>query len=382
MAVDLNTFQTTMGWNQAVIIDYTDATALFDKNPFSVPSGNTQVLRVESYDIGVRQDGDAPDYVTGRGDRTAWRKGPIISEGNLNFPFTLPQSGSEASGLSLFICGAELVKAPGSSFSIQSSAHPSLSACKVNTATISCEAENPVTSSATIWGIVDEQELEEIHSYGDQRRYVWGPGTTVETQANPQTGSIYVTFSNHFNANGLPGVADGADVSGQLVTEQIPLFDACSVTGAPEGMFITGFSIEVNNNLQRNYTMGSGDSGTDSDSGPAGRSQYSPFGLNATSISANQRRVSGTITWQSDYQGYISQVLGTGLESMVIRIANIQLTLNQVMFTAEPPTLSTGERMTVQSSFTALGTGQQSGDDAFDALVIESNTELPPGLSL
>jgi hypothetical protein len=104
--------------------------------------------------------------------------------------------------------------------------------------------------------------------------------------------------------------------------------------------------------------------------------------LNATSISANQRRISGTITWQSDYQGYISQILGTGLESLIIRIANVKLTLNQVMFTATPPTLSSGERMTVQSTFTALGTGQNDGDDAFDALIIEQNDILPPGLSL
>lgn len=383
MPVNLNNFTTLMGWNQLIRIDYSEAADLFAKNgTFTPPAGNQQVLRVENYNIGIQQTGEAPNYVTGRTDRTAWRKGPIISEGSLSFPFTLPTTGTEASGLAMFLMAAELVKTPGTSFSIESSAHPKISGCKVNNASISCVAEEPVNSSATIWGIIDEGELAEIHSYGDQYRYIWGPTAdsstgTVQTNLDPQTGTIYLDFADHLNASGFPGQGDGADIGGILELEQIPMFDAVSVEGAPDGMFVTGFSLEINNELKRNYTLGSGVDGTQ-------RSRYSPYGLNPTSISANQRTITGTITWQSDYQGYISQVLGVGIEKLIIRVANIKLTLNQCMFNASPPTLSAGDKVTVESSFTALGTGQNNGDDAFDALIIEANPvgEQPPGLNL
>lgn len=370
MPFDLNNFTTGMGWNQVVQVDFSDASELFAANgEFTAPS--TEVFRVESYNIGVSQTAEAPDYVTGRQDHTAWRKGPILSEGDLSFPFMLPQGSNVTGGFALFLCGAELVKRPGASFTVQSSAHPSISGCKVQNARIDCTSEGPVNASATVWGIVDQEELATIHSYGDAGRYIWGRNLTGDV--NPDYPQTYLTFGDHINTDGLPGQGEGADVSGSIILEQIPMFDIVSVEGAPSGMFVTGFSLEINNNLQRNYTMGSGSTGSQ-------LSQYSPFGLNATSISAGQRRITGTLTWQSDYEGYISQILGAGIDALTIRVGPVQFTLNQVVWNAQPPTLSAGDRMTVESSFTALGTGTGSGDDAFDALVVEANTNLPEGL--
>ena len=52
-----NDVLTLMGWNQVVYIDPNDS--------------GYQVLRVTDYEMGSKQTPDAPDYVTGRQDRTA-----------------------------------------------------------------------------------------------------------------------------------------------------------------------------------------------------------------------------------------------------------------------------------------------------------------------
>ena len=367
MSFDLNNFITGMGWNQVVQIDFSDASELFTE--FSAPS--TEVFRVENYSIGVSQTAEAPDYVTGRQDHTAWKKGPIESQGDLSFPFMLPRGSDVTGGFGLFLCGSELSKEPGASFTIQSSAHPRISGCKVNTCKISCESSDNIKASASVWGIVDQDELSTIHSYGDDGRYIWGPEGASLSDEHLQN---YLQFSNPDLNDGLPGVGRGANVTGSLVLEQIPMFDIVSVEGAPSGMFVTGFSLDVNNKLKRNYTMGSGSEGSN-------LSPYSPYGLNATSISANQREITGTLKWQSDFQGYISQILGAGIDRLIIRIGPIQFLLNQVVWNAQPPTLSAGDRMTVESKFTALGSGNSSEDDSgFDALVIGTNSSLPPGL--
>lgn len=339
-----NSNKVLMGWNQLVSIDGSGASDLLGFN-------TTKVLRVSDYNIGVTQDGDAPDFVTGRQDRTAWRKGPIEAQGNLNFPFTLPETGDAATGLglSLFKAGANLVSYPNETFTITSSAHPSIVGCKVNTVTIECQAKEEIKSNAEIWGIVGVEDLLEIHSYGDTERSDWGGSDDTYGAAEG-------------------GTPDGEETtSDQLSLEQIPMWDIVKITGAPSGMYVVGFSITIDNRLQRNYTMGTGESALEGSIDV----QRSPFGLNATSISANQRLINGTITWQSDYEGYISQVIGVGIESLTITIGpegedQLILTLNDCMWNAQPPTLGVGERVTVQSNFTALGRNEAE----FDALTL------------
>lgn len=323
MAIDLDNFKTLMGWNQ--VVELTDGN--------NSPLGGNYVLRVANYQIGVEQTGDAPDYVTGQQDRTAWTKGPIISQGTLEFPYTFTV------GAAVFDAAVNLSRYPDSTFTVASSAHPQLGGCKVNTSTLSCDSGGPVSANAEIWGVVNVTELETVNSYGDDERITWGGSS--DTLGASEGGDPL-----------------GADVSGTITLEQIPQWDVCSVQGAPTGMFVVGFSINIDNRLQRNYTMGDGD-GT----------PYSPWGLNPTSISTNQRLVGGTITWQSEETGYISEVIGVGIEELIIDIGPLRYTLSNCMWNATPPTLATGDRVTVESSFTALGTGTGSGVDAFDAIV-------------
>ena len=335
--------QTLMGWNQLVTITGNDA--------LNLRSGP---LRVTDYNIGIRQEGDAPDYITGRQDRTAWMKGPVISEGDLTYPFTF------TIGADMFAAGAGLVFDPQESFSIQSSAHPKIEGCKIQTVSISCNSGEEIQTRATVWGIVDELNNDLLD-----------PGQTgFEDPSFP--GLLAVSSADGDDAARTVGVGfgnpDGITTVGEpnLILEQIPQWDVVQVVGAPEGMHVVGFSIEVNNNLVRNYTMGDG-------------TGASPFGLNATTISANQRRVTGTLSWQSNMDGTIAQIVGVGLESLTIVInspspgaaESITLQLDNCLWNAVPPSLSATDRVVVETSFTALGANTAE----FDALVMT----LPDG---
>ncbi len=333
------TGQTLMGWNQLVYMT--------GNNILGIDDGP---IRVQSYEIGVKQQGETPDYVTGRQDHTAWTKGPVESEGNLSYPFTFRR------GLQMFVAGAELVKNPQENFSIQSTAHPRVDGCKIQTVSLSCDAKEMVKSSATVWGIVGEvgNDMADVHLDAVS-------GLTDLTSISSADGddaerTVFGGFGNPQGtvvANDISGLL-GSDV---LNLEQIPQWDVCKVVGAPPGMHVVGFTLEINNNLIRNYTMGD-DSGA------------SPFGLNAVTITANQRKITGTLKWQSNMTGTIAQILGAGLGELIITINTpttpLILTMNNCLWNANPPTLSTSDRVTIESSFTALGTNETE----FDALII------------
>lgn len=330
---------TLMGWNQLILITWSaDCISSFDLNTDNVIGGE-QLFRTDSYDIGVLQTGEGPDYVTGIGDRTAWKRGPIISQGSLNFPFTF------GGGLNMFRAGALLSANPTASFQIESSVNPLLINAKVNTTQISCEAEQDVQATAEVWGIVDDDRITEVSSAPDI------PGR------RPYSSAYAFLASGEPNTGDPTGSSAGLD---RIVLEEIPMFDAVSVEGAPPGMFIVGFTLNVDNRLKRNYTMGTGVVGA--------TDQYSPYGLNATSISANQRMITGSIRWQSDADGYISQIIGTGLSECIIRIGTQEIKMNNILWNAQPPTLSAGDRVVIESSFTAFGSGttanQPNGLDA------------------
>jgi len=332
--------RTLMGWNQLVTLTDSSGGIL-------ELGGGSSVLRVTNYQIGINQTGEAPDYVTGRQDRTAWRKGPIESQGDLSFPFVLGDTGG-GTGIALFKAAANLVYNPGENFTITSSVHPTLRGCKVNTATIECQAGSEITSRAQVWGIVTDEDLANINSFGDTERKLF---PDASPDGNSDDG----------------GWADGAAVAGnvELSLEQIPMWDVVKIEGAPEGMFVVGFSLTVDNRLVRNYTMGNNED-----------EEYSPFGLNAQSISANQRMINGSITWQSNKAGGIQQIAAVGLNSLKITIGvpgsgitPIVLDMPQCLWNATPPSLAPGDRVTVESSFTALG----ENNAEFDALIITTS---------
>lgn len=337
-----------MGWNQLVYIDVSSGPNLF-------PDVSSGPLRVKSYNIGITQEGDAPDYVTGRQDRTAWYKGPIRTEGDLDFPFTWTM------GRSLFQAGAELALNPTESFALASSVHPYTTGCKVNSTTLSCRAENMIETRATVWGIVTELDS----GFFSEVNPTLNVGSELTDVNSGDGNSPYRTLGQSF------GNASGISTSGldNLNIEQIPMWDACRVQGAPDGMHVVGWEVVVNNNLQRNFTMGDNNG-------------FSPFGMNATSITANQRKITGNITWQSNKAGTISQIIGVGIDALWISIVNnagvgtgtdMVLQMNQVLWNANPPTVTTGERVTVQSNFTALGNNDSANE--FNALIIANAVE-------
>jgi len=342
---------TLMGWNQLVkIIAGSNRYLGGSLGPFGDPGSP---LRVSGYDIGVKQEGNAPDYITGRQDRSAWMKGPIESQGTLEYPFTF------RTGIAMFSAGASLVFNPGESFEIESSAHPKLRGCKINTVNISCNAREEIKTRAEVWGIVDTLE-----------------NTLIDTEEfdplNPgYTNLLDVSSADGDQARRTVGVGfgniQGITTTGfpNLILEQIPQWDVVRIEGAPTGMHVVGFTLDIANNLIRNYTMGD-------------NTGASPFGLNATSISANQRRVSGTLQWQSNMDGTIAQILGTGLETLIITIFSPEgpfvLQMNNCLWNAVAPRLSATDRVVVETSFTALG----ANEEEFDALRIT----LPNGIIL
>ena len=338
---DPNLVKTIMGWNQVVGIDLEG-------------TGSYQTLRVSDYQMGSKQTGDAPSYVTGLSDRTAWTKGPVEIDGSVTFPYTFDQSGT-ISGKDMWEKGAELCKDITASFGIKTGTTAAggvtetVSGCKINSASLSCSAGEPIQVSCDIWGISTDT-------------------TNTSSTDEPQLWESGVNYSS--------GVYASGDNSGQtsLTIVQVPMFDAVTVKGAPDGMYIVGFSIEINNNLQRNYTMGCAEDGFSTTGSIGSTTAYpSPWGLNATSITAGQRTVTGTVTWQSDVEGDLSTIMGSGLGNLEITIQgsseSITLTMINVLWNAAPPSVGSGDRITCESGFTALGSGGIS-NDGFDALTI------------
>lgn len=308
-----NEVLTLMGWNQVVYIDPNE--------------GGNQVLRVTDYEGGSKQTPDAPDYVTGGQDRTAFTKGPIEIDGTISYPLTFETGGNTFNGLEMFRLGAELATSPQNSFSVTSSAGETLEGCKVQTTSLSCNAGEPIQCSSTFWG------------------------TSIAPNESVGTGNERIL-------SGDLGSPDGIDVAGQFTIVQIPMWDACTVAGAPDDMLVVGFNVQIDNQLQRNYTMGN-------------QTTSSPWGLNATSISAGQRKITGSVTWQSSDIGLIKSVLGAGIEQLTITIktgigTTFVMDMNQCLWNAQPPKLSTGDRVTIETAFTAMGIGEA----AFDALVL------------
>lgn len=290
------------------------------------------------YSIGVNQVGEAPDYIGGQQDRTAWMKGPIETEGDLTFPFTWTM------GRSMFQAGANLVRYPDENFKIESSAHPVVDGAKVNNARLSVQAEENVQTSATVWGIADLSEdsafpeitKSKLEGHDDLSTISSGDGDDV----------IRTTWTGFGDKDGIATTSFN-----NLNLEQIPMWDAVTVWGAPEGMHVVGFDLQIDNRLVRHYTMGD-------------RDGASPNALNATSIVPQQRMIRGTLTWQSDMQGNVAQILSVGIETLKIKLygpeGTLILLMKNCLWNAQPPRLSVNDRVTVESEFTAMGSNAES----------------------
>lgn len=323
---------TLVGWNQVVKVTSADWGIADDS-----------ILRVTNYEVGSKQEIEAPDYITGASDRLLYKKGPVTVEGSLSYPVTLEanQAGGFVSGFQVFKMGATLSTYPTRSFTMIGGGGETIENCKIQTCSMSCDAEGSVECQSTVWGVstsLNESSATTAHPNGDLE--------------DNEMGGSNEKYGRKLSST-VPGNASGITV-GSAIISQIPMWDAVKVKGAPKGMFVTGFKLNIDNSLKRNYTMGT-------------QAGASPYALNATSITAGQRKITGSVTWQSDVTGSIASIIGAGMKGLSITIEGIgTLQMLNCIWSAAPIKLNAGgERVVCESSFTALGI-----DSGFNALTI------------
>lgn len=286
-----NTTPAQMGWNQTVRVQYGDFNG---------------VIKVKDFSVGITQKFEVPDLVTGATDRLTWSKGVVEVGGSLNAPLTASFANSVIKAANDAATGTGLV-------TLTSTVHGTMQA-KVNTCRVSCEAEGPIEVSCDLFGRLVTGDVQSSTNGKEEAQVAYG-GTT--------------------NFNG------GADPTG-LVLEQIPMFDQVKVNlsmlpgNQSEGTYLLpiGVTFSMDNKLVRNYVLGLDNSSS----------------LNALSISAGQRVLSGTMKFQSGQSGQIAYVTNAGAgkqaEGNFLDFAGlIQIDASKYVpiWSAAPPQLNTGK---------------------------------------
>jgi hypothetical protein len=252
-AFKLSNNKTLVGWNQVVYL--------------GADGGTLKPYKVTNCSIGIKQDTTVPPLVTGKTDALAFQKGVIKVAGSINTPLT------NAIG-SLLLKAACDTASGGGAIAMQSSMIKSdvELEIKINSCTITANKENPIELTVDFIGRVKSNDPQ--YSSATSELFAW---------------------------TGL-GNPDGVDATG-MATEQIPMFDRVSIDEAflpvsIQNAIPTNISFTIANNLKENYVLGVG--GTSS--------------LNAFSISAGQRMLTGKIGFQSGLDGTIGivAVAGTG----------------------------------------------------------------------
>ena len=290
---------TVMGWNQLVKMVSGAGT------PTTVP--------VTDYNVGINQAPDVPDLVSGKSDRYVFSLGKIEVQGTINAPLT------SLVGDTLVANAIGLAEDPSLYITCQTSAYGyfSITGARVNRLTVSANEGEPINISAEIWGVGDWSG-----SSAPTSRLVDQEVTTA------QAGYI------------LEGFAP-SEIAQQVY--QIPMFD--QVTGAENLLpvtngVVTSVEIVIDNKLQRNYVLGS------------------TQGLDAYSISAGQRLVTGRVSWQSSATGYFDFITGagTGTATNLVNFADvfsINLAAGRLLFGATPPPVNVN-KLVGEADFTVL----------------------------
>ena len=283
-----------------------------------------KMLRVRNFNVGISQTYDVPDLVTGLTDRITWSKGVIDFRGNLEAPLTTSINEMLVKAADHACLGVD-----GAILQVQSDVHGGPYSCMVNRLTITANEREAISVSAELIGRVGLLNNETLNSSTDGTEAVTLMGSTGES-----TGGNVDAYKSEF------------------ITEQIPMFDTVIVgegmnpAGSCEFLQPIGCSLTIDNKLQQNYVLGCG---TEKSS------------LDAYSISAGQRTISGTMRFMSGENGQINypKLVGMGAGGGTLLnfadMIKIDGTKFRPLWAAKPPQLGV-EKVVVELEFVMIAT--------------------------
>lgn len=309
---------TAMGWNQIVSVQPT-------------AGGNWAAIKVSDYSVGIKNDFEVPALISGLTDKITWSKGMITVEGDISAPLTQSLS-SKLLKYGLYINGAL------NQINVKCTISNPVNNAMINSFSITATSGEYIQTKVSLWGVLNDTGHEYQSDYGG----IDPPSVDINSSA------IYFGIGG---AGGLASADQTNTSTGYGATyglEQIPMFD--QVTGVSDLMPQSGMgepisvTFEVNNNLMRNYTLG----------------QQT---LDAYSVSAGQRDVTGEISWQSTGNtaalGYVT-IGGSKTMTASLDFAGL-VTLDvtsgvAAVYGAQPPVLNVSDRVTSSCRFQLLST--------------------------
>jgi len=310
---------TAMGWNQIVSVKETD--------------GSTwKAIKVSDYNVGVKNEFETPALISGLTDKITWSKGLITVEGDISAPLTQTLAGN------LLKYGLyDSVTQNLTQIDVKCTISNPTRNAMINSLSITATAEEFIQTKVSLWGVLGDTTGQYTSSYTD----IENPIYEINSDA------VYFTASTaaHYPAT-YSDSSTGYGVNDTTIKlEQIPMFDQVTnvkslMPDATMGEPIS-VSFEVDNKLMRNYTLGQNT-------------------LDAYSVSAGQREVTGEITWQSNdgQLGYIT-IGGTKALSGTISfggIINLNVTNVVALYGAAPPVLTVNDRVTASCRYQLLNT--------------------------
>lgn len=295
---------TLMGWNQVVW--------LTDSN---------KALKVSEFSLGIKQSFNVPDLITGLTDAITWSKGTVEVTGRLSAPLT------QSFSTSLLAKG--LID-PSSGLLdevwLKASVCDEIEA-KINSIDISATAGEAITSTIELFGRL---------SVGTDYVSNWGKDKDDQT---------LMLFES--TGTSLSDEARNAALA-SFELEEVPMFDRVLNADSflpqettQSACQVTKIDLKIENNLKRNYVLGSET-------------------LNCYSISAGQRKLTGSVTYISGGDGQLNYVVRAGLGGMALKkvyFGPVSIDLStgtKILFEATPPSLRPSDVISLSSNFQIL----------------------------
>lgn len=309
---------TAMGWNQIVSVKET--------------GGSTwKAIKVSDYNVGVKNEFETPALISGLTDKITWSKGLITVEGDISAPLTKTLAGN------LLKYGLyDSVTQNLTQIDVKCTISNPTNNAMINSLSITATAEEFIQTKVSLWGVLGDTTGQYTSSY----TAIENPIYEINSDAVYFTASTAASYPADYASNSGYGVNDTT-----IKLEQIPMFD--QVTNVKKLMPDESMgepisvSFEVDNKLMRNYTLGQNT-------------------LDAYSVSAGQREVTGEITWQSNdgQLGYIT-IGGTKTLSGTVSfggIINLNVADVVALYGAAPPVLTVNDRVTASCRYQLLNT--------------------------